>query len=87
MYIYTRTVLHVYYELLVHVGGQRSVTRKVFNKNQRSILEKLFAVSHYVNKSASNKLALQTGLKEEQIYKWFTKKRRKEKREIGKETF
>ena len=89
MYIYTRAVLHVYYILLTHVGGQMPVTRKVFkfNKYQISILEKLFAVSRYVNRSTSKKVALQTGLKEEQVYHWFIRKRWKEKMELCKETF
>ena len=46
-----------------------------FNKHQRSILEKSFAVFRYLNRSTLNELILLTGLEEKQVSAWFSSKR------------
>ena len=86
MYSYTR--IAVYYILRIHVGGSAPVTKKRYkiNKYPRSILEKSFAIFHYINRSILKELAMQTGLKEKQISCWFNYKRQKTKREKCKET-
>ena len=45
------------------------------NEHQRSALETFFTLHHFPNKTALNRLAMQTGLSEKQVYHWFGKKR------------
>ena len=47
------------------------------NKTQTCILEASFSVNRYPNRTTLKQLALQTGRREESVYHWFSRKRRK----------
>ena len=45
------------------------------NENQKSVLEAVFRVHFFPNKTAIKELALKTGLKEKQVSGWFKRTR------------
>ena len=45
------------------------------NEHQKSLLERSFAVTYFPSKNTLKELALQTGLNEAKISRWFAKKR------------
>ena len=53
------------------------------NKHQKSVLEASFMVQFFPNKTTLNRLALQTGLDVQQVYRWFNSKRFKTRKEKG----
>ena len=62
----------------VHVGGSIPVSKKVSlrpNRQQKSILEGSFTHLCYIDKTTLKELALQTGLRDEQVARWFKNKR------------
>ena len=63
------------------VSGAIPVLLKVrrFNKRQIAILLKCFAAHRYPNKTTLKKLALETGLHEQQVINWFKRERHRTK--------
>ena len=60
--------------LALHAGAPK---RKNFNKHQRSLLEASFRVQFFPNKTMLKELALQSGLEEKSVLRWFKSKRHK----------
>ena len=57
----------------LHSGGLKPYSK--LNKNHSSILEAFFKVHLFPNKTALKELALQTGLNEKRVSRWFACKR------------
>ena len=67
----------------VLVGGSILESKKVpskLNKQQKSILEGFFTHLRYADEITLKELALQTGLREEQVARWFRNKRHSAKK-------
>ena len=55
------------------------------NEQQRSVLEACFRDQFFPNKTTLEQLALQTGLKERQLSKWFTNRKCRLRQKKGEE--
>ena len=53
----------------LHAGGPKLRTQ--LKRNQTSVLAASFMVKHFPNKTTVKELALQTGVREEQVSRWF----------------